>query len=110
LLDEIRAAYKAHRLRPVRRVFYLPGKRYASACPLVALALHRGVVDPDDPAVTRDAADNPAVEWAAETFGEEWSWGLVDGFDRQSQRIDDPDYRDGYELGAALAREMLPGP
>ena len=110
LLEDIKTAYKAHRLRPVRRVFYLPGKRYAWACPLVALALHRGVVGRDDPAIARDAADNPAVEWAAQTFGEEWSWGLVDGFDRQGQRIHDPDYRKGYDLGVALAREILPGP
>jgi hypothetical protein len=110
LLEEIKAAYKAHRLRPIRRCFFLRGKRYDSACPVVALAIHRGVVDRHDPAIAKDAADNPAVEWAAQTFGEEWSWGFVDGFDRQTERIDDPAYREGYDLGAALAQEILPGP
>jgi len=109
LLEEIKTAYKVHRLRPVRRVFYLAGKRFASACPLVALAIHLGAVDRNDPAIARDAADNPAVEWAAQTFGEEWSWGLVDGFDCLTERIDDPAYREGYDLGAALAQEILPG-
>jgi hypothetical protein len=109
LRDDIKTAYETHRLRPIRRCFFLRGKRYDSAWPLVALAIHRGEVDRDDPAIARDAADNPAVEWAARTFGEEWSWGICDGFDRQTLRIDDPDYRDGYDLGVALAQEILPG-
>jgi hypothetical protein len=110
LLDEIKTAFKAHSLRPIRRRFFMHGRRYDSACPLVALAIHRGVVDRSDPAVARDAADNPVVEWAAKTFGEEWSWGLCDGFDGQTERINDPPYLDGYAFGRALALEILPGP
>jgi hypothetical protein len=109
LLGEIKTAYKVHRLRPIRRCFFLRGKRYDSACPMTALAIQRGVVDRDDPAIARDAADNPAVEWGAQTFGEEWSWGFVDGFDRQTERIDDPAYLHGYTLGIALAQDILPG-
>ena len=109
LLDEIKAAYRVHRLRPIRGFFFQARKRYALACPLVALAIYRGVVDRNDPEIAKDAADNRAVEWGAQTFGEEWSWGFVDGFDRHTEKIDDPDYLEGYNFGAALAQEILPG-
>jgi hypothetical protein len=109
-LDEIKAAYKAHRLRPIRPCYFIHGKRYDSASPLVALGVHRGAVDRNDPSVAKDAADNPAVEWAAQTFGEEWSWGFVDGFDLQTERIDDPEYLEGFRLGELLAQEILPAP
>jgi hypothetical protein len=110
ILDEIKTAYKALRLRPICRRFFVHGKRYDSACPMVALAIHRGAVDRNDPAIAKDAADNPAVEWAAQTFGEEWSWGFVDGFDWQTERTADPAYLEGHRLGALLAQEILPAP
>jgi hypothetical protein len=109
LIDEIKTAYKLHGLRPMRGLFFWPGKRYDFACPLVALAIHRGVVKRDDPDLARDDAANAAVEWAAQTLGEEWTLGFLDGFDRQSKRLDNREYDDGFDIGVALAYDILPG-
>lgn len=48
LLGEIQAADKDHGLRPVREGFFTHGQ-VVLACPLIALAIHRGVVNRADP-------------------------------------------------------------
>ena len=104
LLNEFKAAYRSQKLRPVRGFFFARGKRVDMACPLVALALHRGAVDQ-----TEDDGSNTALEWAVQTFGEHWTIGLLDGFDRQEKARNEPDYMEGYELGTVLAQDILPG-
>jgi hypothetical protein len=108
LLAEIKVAYKAQRLRPLRGFWFIHRKRYDLACPVVALALHRGVVNRDDP--DRLEKDCAAVgEWASAVFGRKWAQGFMDGFDRQTEREDAPEYLKAYGLGVALAQDILPG-
>jgi hypothetical protein len=108
LLAEIKAAYKAQRLRPLRGFWFIHRRRYDLACPMVALALHRGVVTRDDP--DRLEKDCAAVgEWASAVFGTRWVQGFMDGFDRQTEGDDSPEYLGAYGLGAALAEDILPG-
>jgi hypothetical protein len=109
LLAEIKAAYKAQRLRPVRGFYYVKGKGYDSACPIVALAFARGIVSKADADLSTEDAALAALEWAAEQFGEDWVKGLLDGFDRQTERMTKRAYQDAYELGGKLADQILPG-
>jgi hypothetical protein len=106
LLPEIRDAYEALGLRPIRRHFYIHDQGGDFACPLVALALHRGVTDRDDPDLARDDGFNLAVEWAAQQFGESWVIGFLDGFDGDPQNHVDPAYLSGCRLGALAAEQL----
>ena len=108
LLAEIVAAYQAQNFKPLRRMFCLHEKGVDQVCPLVALAVNRGVVDRADPSIEIDGGANAALEWSAKTFGEEFTIGLLDGFDGQEQAKNDPDYVDGHELGVAAAKQLSP--
>lgn len=108
LLAEIVAAYQTQNFKPIRRMFCVHEKGVDHVCPLVALAIHRGVVDRADPSIEIDGGANAALDWAAKTFGEEFTIGLLDGFDGQVQAKTDPDYVDGHELGVAAATQLLP--
>jgi hypothetical protein len=110
LLEEIKTAYKVHHLRPVRRCFFIHCKRYDSACPLLALAIHRGAVDRADPSIAWEGADNPAFKWATRAFGKEWAWGFIDGFDWITKKTRDPEYQKGHRFGVLLAVGILPPP
>ena len=109
LLDEIRAAYRTHRLVPARKTFFFEAGGVAYACPLVALAIHRGAVGRSDPGLALDGAANPVLGWAAGEFGEPWAWGFLDGFDGRPAALADPNYLDGYRQGALAAQETLAG-
>jgi hypothetical protein len=109
LLDEIWAAYQAHRLTPARKRFFFQAGGLAHACPLVALALHRGAVGRSDPDLALDGAANPALDWEAGEFGDGWAWGFLDGFDGREKGLAGPGYLDGYGEGARAAREILAG-
>jgi hypothetical protein len=109
LLDEIRLAFRAHNLRPFRETFFYHGTRFNYACPLTALAIHRGVVNKADPGLELDQATNPAFAWACREFGREWVGGFLDGIDRRQPALDDPAYRAGHVSGAAVARQVFPG-
>ena len=58
LLAEIVAAYQTQNLKPIRRMFCVHEKGVDHVCPLVALAIHRGVVDRADPAIEIDGGAN----------------------------------------------------
>ncbi len=105
LLQEIKAAYQAQQLRAIRGTFFTP-KDFA--CPIVALALHRGVVKRDDPDLSLDRAANPAFDWACEEFGEDFVFGLLDGADGMAAKCSDPLYLDGFRLGEQAAALLLP--
>jgi hypothetical protein len=107
LLDEIRLAYQAHNLRPFRDSFFHHGTRCDYACPLTALAIHRGAVDRADPGLELDGADNPAFDWACREFGLGWAGGFLDGFDGRPFALDDPAYKEGHAFGASVARQVL---
>ena len=109
LLAEIKGAYKALRLRPVRGFFFIHRKRYDLACPMVALALSRGIVSRADPDRLEKGDFTPVLEKFASEFTMSWVCGFSDGFDRQSQRSFDPEYLSGYEFGERVALEILPG-
>ena len=96
--DEIKTAYQVQNLRPIRGFFL----RNDFACPIVALAIHRGVVKRDDP-----IADGVALQWAVETFGRGWVKGFLDGFDGQTRSIDDPAYPNGFAVGNRLVQAFL---
>jgi hypothetical protein len=108
LLEEIKMAYRVHRLRPIRGFWFIHRKRYDFACPMLALALSRGIVDRADP--DRLEKDATAVcEWASSVFGNLWLQGFFDGFDRQTEKDNASEYLKGYSLGTALANDILPG-
>jgi hypothetical protein len=109
LLEEIKAAYQAHHLVPVRKRFFFEAGGVAYACPLVALAVHRGAVGRSDPDLALDGAANPVLGWAAGEFGEPWAWGFLDGFDGRPAALADPGYLDGYGQGAWAAQALLAG-
>jgi hypothetical protein len=109
LPDEIRAAYQAHRLVPARKRFFFEAGGVAYACPLVALAIHRGAVGRSDPDLALDGAANPALDWASGEFGAAWAWGFLDGFDGRPAALADPDYLHGHRQGALAAQETLAG-
>ena len=106
LLTEIRDAYEALGLRPIRRHFFIHDQGGDFACPLVALALRRGVTDRDDPDLARDDGFNLAVKWASQQFGEEWVIGFLDSFDGDPQNRVDPAYLDGSRFGATVAGQF----
>ena len=108
LLEEIKAAFRSRKLQPIRRLFFLNDESGDFACPLVALAIHRGQVDRSDPGIEIDGGANTALEWAAQTFGEDFAIGLLDGFDGQEQAKADPQYLRGYDLGVAAAQQLSP--
>jgi hypothetical protein len=108
LLDEIRLAYQAHNLRPLRETFFYHGKRLDYACPLTALAIHRGAVDRADPGLELDQATNPVFDWACKEFGLGWVWGFLDGFDGRPVALDDPAYREGHALGVSAGTLIVP--
>lgn len=108
LLEEIKLAYLAQKLQPVRLLFFLHDGSGDLACPLVALAIHRGLVDRADPGVAIDGGANVALEAAAKAFGEDWTIGFLDGFDGQEQAKNDPDYVAGHALGLEAARQLAP--
>jgi hypothetical protein len=115
LIDEIKLAYKVHRLRPIRGFFFIKRENADFSCPLVALAIHRGVVHRLAPGFefvggAVDAGAIVAVEWAARTFGKAWVQGFLDGFDGQPERDNEAKYQEGYTLGVALGLEILPIP
>jgi hypothetical protein len=105
LLREILVAYDAQQLRPTRGTFFTPE---GYACPIVALALHRGVVSRDNPDLSLERATNPAFDWGCTVFGEDFTFGLLDGFDGKSAKCSDPPYLGGFGLGTALARLLFP--
>jgi hypothetical protein len=109
LLAEIKEAYKALRLRPVRGFFFIHRKRYDLACPMVALALSRGIVSRADPDRLEKGDFTPVLKKFATEFTMPWVCGFSDGFDRQSQRSFDLNYLIGYEFGERVALEILPG-
>jgi hypothetical protein len=108
LLEEIKLAYEAQNLKPIRRFFLLHDEQGDFACPFVALALHRGQVDRSDPDVAIDGGANAALEAAAKEFGEAWTLGFLDGFDGQEPRKNDPDFLAGHALGLEAARQLSP--
>jgi hypothetical protein len=99
LLGEIRAAYQAHRLVPVRQTFFFEAGGVAHACPLVALAIHRGAVGRDNPDL--------ALDGAAGEFGDGWAWGFLNGFDGKGKALAGRDYLRGYGQGARVAQALL---
>lgn len=105
LLEETLLAYDAKQLRPMRGTFFKDG----FACPIVALALHRGVVSRDDPDLSLERAANPAFDWACEEFGEDFTFGLLDGFDGKPAKCSDPLYLDGFSLGEKTAVLLFSG-
>lgn len=108
LLEEIKLAYQTQKLQPIRRFFFLHDKEGDFACPFVALALHRGLVDKADPDVAIDGGANAALEAAAKSFGDDWTIGFLDGFDGQEQVKTDPDYVAGHALGLEAAKQLVP--
>jgi hypothetical protein len=109
LLAEIKGAYKALRLRPIRGFFFIHRKRYDLACPMVALALARGIVNRDDPDRLEKGDFTPVLEKFATEFSMPWVRGFSDGVDRQCQSSFDSKYLSGYEFGGRVAQEILPG-
>lgn len=57
MIDEIKAAYLTHGLRPIKEHFFVADQGGDQACPLVALTLYRAVADRTDPdwCTSRDA-------------------------------------------------------
>ena len=108
LLAEIKLAYQSQGLRPIRRMFCLHEKGVDHVCPLVALAVHRGVVDRADPAIEIDGGANAALDWAANLWGEDFVIGLLDGWDAQNIGKAEQEYLDGYGLGHAAAQQLSP--
>jgi hypothetical protein len=108
LIEEIKLAYQAQKLQPIRRRFLLHGDQGDFACPLVALILHRGLVDESNPGIEVDGGGNLALEAAAKAFGEDWTVGFLDGFDGQEQAKNVPDYVVGHALGLEAARQLSP--
>jgi hypothetical protein len=109
LLEEIILAFQAQKLQPIRRFFFLHDDSGDFACPLVALAAHRGLVSTSDPGIEHDGGTNSALEAAAKAFGEDWTVGFLDGFDGQEPaKQDHPDYVAGHALGLEAARQLAP--
>ena len=108
LFDEIKSAYQTQNLFPIRRFFCLRDQDGDFACPLVALAVYRGVVDRSDPGIEIDGGANLALDWAASQWGEDWAIGFLDGFDSLAKSKADPEYLNGYGLGLAAALQLSP--
>lgn len=108
LLEEITLAYQSQNLKPLRRMFCIHEKGVDYVCPLVALAVNRGVVDRADPSIEIDGGANAALDWAAGIWGDDFVIGLLDGWDGREQAKDNPDYVDGYALGIEAAQKLVP--
>ena len=108
LLAEIVTAYQTQNFKPLRRMFCVHEKGVDHVCPLVCLAVHRGVVDRADPAIEIDGGANAALDWAAQLWGEDFVIGLLDGWDGQEQAKNDPDYVEGHALGIEAAHQLSP--
>lgn len=108
LLDEIKLAYQTQTLRPIRRLFSFSEKGMDYVCPLVALAVHRRVVDRADPGNVVDGGANTALDWADNTFGEDFAIGLMDAWDGRENARNNPQYQAGYALGVEAAQELNP--
>lgn len=108
LLQEIVLAFQTQKLQPIRRRFCLHEGGVTFACPLVALAIHRGMVGRTDPGIEIDGGANLALDWAAGTFGEDFTVGVLDGFDGRRKAKADLDYVEGHDLGVAVARQLSP--
>lgn len=108
MIDEIKAAYLTHGLRPIKEHFFVADQGGDLACPLVALAIHRGVADRSDPELARDDGFNLALEWAAEQFGEAFALGFMDGFDGKPPG-GNPPYLSGHGMGVLAAEQLVVG-
>lgn len=108
LLAEIIAVYQTQNFKPIRRMFCLHEKGVDQVCPLVALAVNRGVVDRTDPSIEIDGGANAALDWFASIWGDDFVIGLLDGWDGQEQAKDTPDYVEGYGLGVEAAKVLSP--
>lgn len=107
LLEEILGSFDAQQLCPTRGTFF---REPSSSCPLVALAVNRGMVRRDDPDLSLEQAANPAFDWACDEFGEDFVFGLLDGFDGKAANRTDSLYLDGFRLGEKAAALLLPVP
>ena len=108
LLAEIVLAYQTQNLKPIRRIFCLHENGVDHVCPLVALAVHRGVLDRADPSIEIDGGANLALSWASDSWGFDLVVGILDGWDGQEQSKTNPHYVEGYELGVAAAQQLVP--
>lgn len=108
LLEEIGDAYLHEDLMPCQDRFYVNGPDGACACPLTALALHRGIFKNNDPRLLLKQDDgNPVFDWSRQEFGESWTLGFLDGYDYCQRNIfltKNMDYAVGYMLGAYLCK------
>ena len=107
LLEEIQAAYDAHNIEPIRCIYFHVGLGYA--CPLAALAIHRGIVNKSDPNLELDGDDNPALAWACDEFGDDWAEGFLNGFDGDERSRSEPSYLAGYDFGELTLENLFPG-
>lgn len=108
LLAEIVAAYQTQNLKPLRRMFCVHEKGVDHVCPLVCLAVHRGVVDRADPAIEIDGGANAALDWASDLWGFDLVVGILDGWDGQKTTKNTPEYVEGYSLGVEAAKVLAP--
>src|SRR5438105_3830359 len=95
-------------MRPVRGEYYVHVAEGDYGCPIVCFSIHRGVTEKTDPDLSKDEAANIALEWAAQTFGEEFIWGLLSAWDRQEMVKDDADYVRGYAIGLEAVKQLCP--
>ena len=103
-----RLAYQAQNLVPIRRCFFRQENGVDYACCITCLAIHRGVAKKTILIWLTDRADNIALEWASQTFGEDYIWGVISAWDGQEMVKDDPEYLDGYALGLAAVEQLCP--
>ena len=103
LLEEIQAAYRSHKLRPIPGTFHLD----AFACPLTALAISRGIVDKNDPDLGLDQEKNPVFAWACDEFGAAWVRGFLNSFDEEEKASNHTTYLAGYECGELVFRQLF---
>ena len=110
LLNEIKTAYERLGMACIRRCFYLHEESGDSACPLVVLALARGVVDKDDPGIRIDGGGNLVLDYFSSQFSESWLYGYLDAFDsvENCTRNLDRAYMDGFAFGEKARQELSP--
>jgi hypothetical protein len=108
LLAEIKLAYQTLNLVPIRKFFCLHEEGVDYACPIVCLAVHRGVTEKGDSDLAKDETANIALEWASRTFGEDFIWGLISAWEGLGKIKTDPDYLRGYDLGVEAALQLSP--
>ena len=108
LLETIKLAFETASFVPIRRCFFLREGSINFACPIVTLAVYRGVTDKNDPNLGNDEAANIALEWASSVFGEEFIWGLLSAWDAEKKVKNEPDFNAGYDLGLEAAKTLMP--